>query len=170
VQVDHVRHHGGADDADREQDRLAPGELRDEQAVHRAGRRRVAPEQVEAEREHDHGHEAGDRRLKTPEPPDLQAEDGERGHAGQQPGDPHGQPEDHVQAEGRADELGQVGRHRDRLGLQPQQHHGAEREPVAADLGQAPAGGDAQLGAQRLDEHGHQVGRQHHPQQRVAEL
>ena len=94
----------------------------------------MAPQQVEAEREHDHRHETGDCRLEAAEPPDLQAEDDERGHAGQQRGNPHGQSEDHVQAEGRADELGQIGRHRDRLGLQPQQHHDAERQPVAADL------------------------------------
>ena len=44
------------------------------------------------------------------------------------------------------------------------------REALAAQLGQVVVGGDAQLGRQVLHQHRHQVGGEHHPQQRVAEL
>jgi hypothetical protein len=40
----------------------------------------------------------------------------------------------------------------------------------AAKLCQALVGDDAQLGGQRLEQHRHQVGEQHHPEQQVAEL
>jgi hypothetical protein len=49
-------------------------------------------------------------------------------------------------------------------------HHHRVWEAVAAVLGQVQAGGNAQLGRQRLDEHGHQVAGYNKPQQRVAEL
>ena len=41
---------------------------------------------------------------------------------------------------------------------------------VAAVLGQVLPGGDAELGREGLDQHGHQVAGHDHPQQRVAEL
>ena len=43
-------------------------------------------------------------------------------------------------------------------------------EAVAADLGQVHAGGDAELGAQRLDQHRHQVRDDDHPEEQIAEL
>ena len=49
------------------------------------------------------------------------------------------------------------------------EHHGPG-EVLPALLGQVAAGGDAQLGRKRLDEHGHQVADDDHPQQGVAEL
>ena len=44
------------------------------------------------------------------------------------------------------------------------------REVLAAQLGQVPPGGDADLRRQVLDQHRHQVGREDHPQQQVAVL
>ena len=49
-------------------------------------------------------------------------------------------------------------------------HTTGRRKVRAAQLGQVVAGGDAQLGGQRLDQHGHQVAGDHDPQQGVAEL
>ena len=80
-----------------------------------------------------------------------------------------GTPNSSLQAERGAEELGQVGRHRDDLRLRPQpEHHGAA-EAGAAGLGQVQPGGDAELGAHRLDEHRHQVRHDDDPQQQVAE-
>ena len=42
------------------------------------------------------------------------------------------------------------------------------REPVAADLGEVPAGRDPELRGERLDEHRHQVRGDDHPDERVA--
>ena len=81
-----------------------------------------------------------------------------------------GSAEQQVQRDRRADELGQVGRHRDQLGLDPQPERDAAREVLAAQLGQVPAGRDADLGRQVLDQHRHQVRGEDHPQQQVAEL
>ncbi len=44
------------------------------------------------------------------------------------------------------------------------------REALATQLGQVAVGGDAKLGRQVLDQHRHQVGDEHHPQEQVAEL
>ena len=78
--------------------------------------------------------------------------------------------EQQVERDRRADELGQVGRHRDELGLDPQAPGDRPREVLAAQLGQVAPGGDADLRRQVLDQHRHQVGGEQHPEQQVAEL
>ena len=60
--------------------------------------------------------------------------------------------------------------HRHHLGLQPEADRGAAREALAAELGEVLAGGDPELRRLRLDQHRDQVGREHHPEQQVAEL
>ena len=87
-----------------------------------------------------------------------------------QPGRQQRHPEQQVQADRRAEELGDVGRHRHHLGLQP--HAPRDRPGVvrAHVLRQVAVGDDAQLGREVLDQHRHQVRREHHPQQQVAEL
>ena len=73
-----------------------------------------------------------------------------------------------LRGEGRADELGQVGRHRDHLGLHPEAERGAAGEPFATHLGEVQPGGDAELRAHRLDDHRHDVRHEDDPQQHVA--
>src|SRR6266480_3187356 len=51
-----------------------------------------------------------------------------------------------------ADELRKVGRHRDRLGLEPEEDHDRPREAVATDLGEVLPGRDSELRRERLDE------------------
>jgi hypothetical protein len=41
---------------------------------------------------------------------------------------------------------------------------------AAAELRQALAGDDAELGGERLEQHGHEVGEQHDPQEEITEL
>jgi hypothetical protein len=74
-----------------------------------------------------------------------------------------------VQPDRGADDLGQVGGHRDQLGLQPQAppHRGAAA--FAAYLGQRLPGDDPDLRGEELDGHGQQAGEQHHPGESVAE-
>ena len=78
--------------------------------------------------------------------------------------------EQQVEPERGADHLGDVGRHRDRLGLEPEADRGPAREVLAAELGKVLAGGDAELRRLGLDHHRDQVGREDHPEQQVAEL
>ena len=100
----------------------------------------------------------------------LQREDRERGRAREQGGGEERDVEEELEADRGADELGDVGRHRDDLRLDPEPRCSCAREPVAADLGQVLAGRDAELRAHRLDEHRHEVRREDDPEQEVAEL
>ncbi len=112
----------------------------------------------------------GDRRLEAAVAARLEAEDRERDHGGDQPGDEQRHAEQQVERDRGADELGQVGGHGDQLGLNPETDRRAPGEVLAAQLGQVPPGGDPDLGRQVLDQHRHQVRRDHDPQQQVAVL
>ena len=103
-------------------------------------------------------------------PAPLQFEDPERDHAGDQPGDEQRHAEQEVEADRRAEELGDVGRHRHQLGLDPQAPSAHRGKRVTALLGQRAAGDDAQLRREVLDEHRDEVRREHDPHQLVAEL
>ena len=169
MQVDDVRHHGRADDPDRDQERLAL-ELRREELVGHQARVGRHPEQLERERDHDHPDEHGDHGLQAAEAGSLQREDGERAADRDHGAPAERNPEQQAEAERRAQHLREVGRHRDHLGLDPQREGDPAREVVAADLGEVAAGGDPELRRERLHDHGHQVRREHRPEQQVAVL
>ena len=76
---------------------------------------------LEHEARDDDAHEHGDDRLQAPHAAQLGAQDRERDDAGEQAGGQERHAEEQVEAERRADELRQVARHRDRLGLQPEE-------------------------------------------------
>ncbi len=118
VQVHHVRHHGGADDAHAQQ-QAAVAQRRDQAG---AGGGRAAPDgkQIVSEAEEDQAEQGGDGQLETPVAALLQHQDAERHHGGDQPGGQQWQPEQQVQPDRRADELGQIGGHRDQFRLGPQ--------------------------------------------------
>jgi hypothetical protein len=116
MKVDDVRHDGGPDDADRQQDRAVAGQGRDQAGGGLAGVR-ADPQQVVAEPgQHDQQAEP-DGALERPEPLELDGQHGERGQRGRQPGRGQRDPEQQVQADGGADYLGQVGGHGDQFGL-----------------------------------------------------
>ena len=127
-------------------------------------------EHLESERDHDHADECGDDGLELPEATALQAEDHERGDTDEECGREERHAGQQIDADRSADELGDVGRHRDQLGLDPEPEGDPAGEPLAADLGQVHPGRDPELGAHRLDQHRHQVGDEHDPQQEIAEL
>ena len=124
VQVDHVRHHGRAEDPDREQHALRTVEPRDEAAEHRAGIG-VGDEHLDREAGDDHHDQRGDHCFETPEPVRLERKDPERGDTGDEGGREQRDPEEQVDRDRSADELGEVGRHRDHLGLKPERHRHA---------------------------------------------
>ena len=119
MQVDDVRHHGRAEDADGEHHAVGAVEVRDQ-----AGDRRAAVDvhlqQVVEEAEEDDPEQAGDRQLEAPVAARLQREDPERDDRGHQARDERRDAEQQVERDRRADELRQVGRDRDRLRLQPE--------------------------------------------------
>ena len=135
------------------------------------GRRGVGVQHLEGEADDDHADQADDGGLHVTEPASrLERQQREREHAGDHPGREQRHAEQEVEADRGAQELGQVGRHRDQLGLHPQCDRDRVGELVAADLGQVHARGDPELRAEGLDQHRHQVRRQDHPQQHVAIL
>ena len=122
------------------------------------------------ERQHDEADEARDHRLEPAEASRLEGKDAEGDDAGDDAGEEERDAEEQVETERRTEELGQVGRHGDHLGLDPEAHRHRARKTRAAHLGQVHAGGDPELGAHGLDEHRHQVGGDDDPEQEVAEL
>ena len=170
MQVDHVRHHGRAQDSRGQEHALGVGELRRQQPLHGRGAVGVRVEDLEREAGHDDADEHRDDRFEVAHAAQLGAEDGERDQTGEQAGGEQRHAEEQVEAEGGADELRQVARHRDRLRLQPEEDAHRLRERLAADLGEVVARGDAELRAHRLDQHGHQVRDQDDPEQHVAVL
>ena len=169
MQVDDVRHHGRAEDADGQQHAVGAVEARDQPGGELA-RVDADLQQVVHEAEEDDAEEAGDRELEAAVAARLQLEDREGHDRGHQAGRERRHAEEQVERDRRADELGQVGRDRDRLGLQPQPEGDGLLEVLAAQLRQVLAGGDAGLGRQVLHEHRHQVRGDDHPQQHVAVL
>ena len=125
---------------------------------------------LEPERDHDHPDEGRDHGLEPPEAAGLQGQDQEGGGAGEERGREERQAREQVDADRGADELCDVGRHRDQLGLHPEQERDPPGEPLAADLRQVHARRDAELRAHRLDQHRHQVRDEDDPEEQVAEL
>ena len=168
MQIDRVRHDGGADDADRQQQRAGVGKFR----RHRAERGRrpidVGDEYFDQIAERDDRHEAADDQLDRAEAAalhhqDAVGDDGRDDHAGQQR-----HVEQQRQPDGAAEKLRQIGRHGGDFAHAP--HHPDDRlgKLVAAHFRQVAPGDDAELGRQRLEQHGDQIGEQHHPEQAVA--
>ena len=127
-------------------------------------------QQVVEEAEQHDPQQAGDRELEAPVAARLQREDPERHHGGHQAGGERWDAEQQVERDRCADELGEVGRDRDDLGLDPQSPGDRARQRVPGQLGQVAARGDADLGRQVLHEHRHQVRGDDHPHQQVAVL
>ncbi len=105
-----------------------------------------------------------------PEPEALQPEDEKRRDGGDDRRGEQADPEQQVEANRRAEELGQVGGHGDRLRLEPEPNRLAVGELLAAYLWQVAPGRDPQLRRQHLDQHRHQVRGDDHPQERETEL
>ena len=99
----------------------------------------------------------------------LQLEEPERDHAGDEPGGQERNAEEEIEAERRTDELRDVGRHRHRLGLDPEAPRDRAGVVVAAQLRQVAVGDHPELRGEVLDQHRHQVRGEHDPEQEVAE-
>ena len=170
VQVDDMRHHCGAEDPDREQNGLVALELRQDRMLRDLTQGRMHDPDLAEVTDPDHRDEGGDHRLERAEAVPLEPEDQERDHAGDHRGWEERNAEQQLDPDRRAEELGQVGRHRDQLRLYPEADRGAAREALPADLRQVPSGCDPELRRQRLDQHRHQVRRDDHPEERESEL
>ena len=168
MQIHGVRHHGRADDADREQQRLRVGDLR---RHHVHGSRPPVDrrdEHLDQVAERNDAHHRADDELDRPEAVTLQhqqrvGEDCGYDHAGEQR-----DVKQQRKTDGAAQEFGQVGRHRGDLADPPHSPDQRRRKVIAAHLREILAGHDAELGRKRLEQHRDQIGDQNHPEQGVA--
>ena len=168
MQIDRVRHHGGADDADGEQQRAGIGDLR-----HHGVDRRRRPidrrdEHLDQVAEPDEADHAADDQLDRPESETFEHQDAVGGDRGDHHPGEERHPEQQREPDGAAEKLGQVGRHGGDLAHPPHAEHHRLRKLLAAQFGQVASGDDAELGGERLEQHGDEVGGQHHPEQLVA--
>src|SRR5262249_21830801 len=119
MQVDHVRHDRGPDDPHDQQQLAAAAQDGDQPG---GDGRRAGPGggQVVGGAEEDQAKQGGDGHFEAPVAALFHGKDAERDHGGDQAGGQQRQPEQQVQPDRRADELGQVGGHGDQFGLGPQ--------------------------------------------------
>ena len=172
VQVEIVRHHRCAKDAH--------GEIQHLRIAHDLHRRREAEDDlapVGIGQRHLHTEAHGDNQqgryhegFDPAEANVLQIKDEEHVERRDEHADLERNAEQQVEADRRADHFGEVGGADGDLGQQPK--HVADRlgERVAARLGKVASRGEAETGAQRLQQDRHDVRHQGDAQQRVAEL
>ena len=102
-----------------------PGEVRDDGVLRDGSERRVREPELGEVTDADHRDEGRDHRLERAEAEALQAEDQERDHAGDHGGGEERDAEQQLDADCCAEELREVGGHRDQLGLDPEADRGA---------------------------------------------
>ena len=170
VDVDGVRHDGGAEHAGGQQDGVRALETGHEpgQGGPRIGR---ADEQPGQEADGDDAEQEHDDELERPLLlPGLDREQEHRHRADNHGAKGEGEAEQQVQRDCPAHHLGEVGGGGDDFGLHPEGAAPERLEPLAEDLRQALAGDDPELGGLVLDEDGHDVGDHEDPHQQVAVL
>jgi hypothetical protein len=168
VQVHHVRHHGRPDDPGR-QVRAAGAGQPGHQPRPDLGDADPGDQRRIDEADPDHAQGGEDHRPEQSVPAHAAGQhDAGRHHHDHRTGRQR-QPDQQVQRDRPADDLGQVGHHHHDLGLQPHGQPDRGRHRTAAVLGQVAPGDQAELARQVLHQDSHGTGRDHHPQQRRAE-
>ena len=168
MQVDRVRHDGRADDADRDRQGAGVRQLRNNAADRRRAPINRSDEHFGEIAKRDRGDQGADNDFDRSKPSRLEHQNavcqhGRDAHAGDE-----GDVQQQGQTDGAAEEFGEVGRHRRHFADDPQRIDDGLGKMLAAHFGQVAPGDDAELGRQRLEQHGDDVGHQHDPQQRIA--
>ena len=153
MQIDGVRHHGGADDADREQQRFGVGKLRRDGMKQRRRPIDRRNEHLDDVAKADNADDRADDQLERPEAELLahqQAVGDDRGddHPGKQR-----QMEEQSESDGTAKEFGEIGRHSGNLADNPHRPNHRPGKVIAAQFGEVAAGDDAELGRKPLEQH-----------------
>ena len=168
MQEDRVRHDRRADDADGDRQGAGVGQLRRDATEARRAPIDRRDEHLGEIAKRDGGDQGADDEFDRAKPASFEHQDA----VGQHGGDAHaGEQRDMQQqrkANGAAEEFGKVGRHRRHFADDPQRVDDGLRKMLAAHFGQIAPGHDAELGRQRLEQHGDDIGQQHDPQQRIA--
>ena len=126
MQVDDVRHDGRAENAGGQENALGAVEARLEEALQDGAAVGVRVEHLKREAGHDDPDEGRDDGFEVAHAAQLGGQDRERDDAREHARGQERQAEEQVEAERCADELGQVGGHGDRLGLEPQEDRASD--------------------------------------------
>ena len=167
-----MRHHRGADNADRQ--------IQHRRVLHDLDRRREAADHLvpfrighrdlNAERNGDDAEHDDDEGLDIAEAELLHPQDQKHVERGEDHADLERNSEQQIEPDRGADHFGQVGGADRKLGERPERPGDEARERIAAGLRQIAPRGDAEPGAQRLQDDRHDVGDERYEQQRVAEF
>ena len=168
MQEDCVRHDRRADDADGDRQGAGVGKPRRDRTEARRGPIDRRDEHFDEIANRDGGDQGADDQFGRTEPSSFEHQNA----VGQNRRDAHAGEQRYVQdqgeADGAAEEFGQIGRHRRHFADDPQGVDDGQRKLLAAHLGEIAPGDDAELGRQRLEQHRDSIGHQHDPQQRIA--
>ena len=170
VQVDHVRHDGRADDAHGQEDGVASGQARNEGVQEDLAPIGLGQEGLDHVAQRDDSRRAADEELQSAEAPLRHREDGEDEDSRDPRRKEQGNVKQQIEPYRRPEELSEVGRHGGELLRDPQDVADPSGEAYSAHLGEVLPRGDPQLRGKALQEHGHQVGQEDHPQEGIAEL
>ena len=172
VQIEVMRHHGGAENAERQ--------IQHVRVLHDLDGRREAADHLapigighgdlDAEADGDDQQHGDDEGLDPAEAERLHPQNQKHVERGQQHADLERNAEQEIEPDGRADHLGEIGGADGELGKRPQRPSHPTRESVAAGLRQVAPRGDAEPHAQRLQQNGHQVRQERDGKQRVTEF
>ena len=169
VQVQIVRHHRGAEDADGDVQLLA-GQDVGHKPRRNPRRRRLTKENLDQEADPDDQPQRQDEGLQLADAEMLDQQQQQHVAAGDQHAPENGNAEQQIQPDGRAQHFGQIAGGNGDF-AQPEQHVVTPgRILVVAGLGQVAAGHQPQPCAEGLEQHRHGVAHQQHPEQPVAEL
>ena len=170
VQVEIVWHHGSPEDAERDVERLGVGNRRHDESGRERSPLRARQDNLDRKARRDGGHEGDDDRLDLAE---AEMHRGEQQHdveSGDHDTPDERNSEQQVKGDRRADHLGQVASDDCDLAQEPKDVRDRLRITIAAGLGEIAPARNPKPHAKRLQEHRHQVRKQNHPQEGVAEL
>lgn len=168
MQVDDVGHDGRAEDAGGEVDGMGVGKARHRHSRDNGHRLGMAEQELGDVAHRDSAEHAADDEFERLKAAALEGEQQPAERRGAQGSFQEGHPEQELEPQGGADELGQVGRDRQDFGLEPVQVGTPGRQVIADQRRQAGARGEAELRREQLNQHGHQVRPEDDPEQRIA--
>ena len=170
MQVEVVRHHRRAEDADGDEQHVGIARdlrVRHQRAQH-AAQVGARQRQLDRERTGDAEDEQHHQHLDVAEAVLLQVEHQQHVERGEADAPEERDAEEQIQRNRRADDLREIARRDRHLAEQPQHERHRRREVIAARLRKVAAADDAEARRQRLQQDRHEVGQHDHADQRVA--
>jgi hypothetical protein len=172
VEIEIVRHHGGAEDAYGDVKHLAVAKelgVRDEAACGFAPER-LRPEDFVGEAGGNAGDERDNESFDEAEAASLQGEDDEYVQRGDEHTGEERESEEKLQRDGRAQDFSEVAGGDGDFANDPEKDGGAAGIMFAAGLGEIAPRGDAEFRGERLKKHRHQIAEKDDAEKRIAEF